>query len=282
MTVIIDGKLVAEAVKAEVKVAVNKLAQAGCVPGLATVLVGADPASQVYIKNKVRSCEACGITSFHHSVEASISQAALLDLIKTLNDDKRVHGILVQLPLPAGIRAEAILEAIDPAKDVDGFHPYNVGRLTAGQKSLEPCTPAGMMRLLAYYKISVAGKRAVVLGRSNIVGKPIALMLLKADATVTIAHSKTPDLPELVRQADIVVAAIGRPKFVPGDWIKPGATVLDVGINRLPEGGLCGDVDFAAASLRAGAITPVPGGVGPMTIAMLLANTVSAAQASLL
>ncbi len=282
MTVIIDGKLVAEAVKAEVKAAVSKLAQAGCVPGLATVLVGEDPASQVYIKNKVRSCEACGILSLHHSVEASISQAALLELIKTLNDDKRVHGILVQLPLPASIKAEAILEAIDPAKDVDGFHPYNVGRLTAGQKSLEPCTPAGMMRLLAHYKISVAGKKAVVLGRSNIVGKPIALMLLKADATVTIAHPKTPDLPELVRGADIVVAAIGRPKFVPGDWIKPGATVLDVGINRLPEGGLCGDVDFATASLRAGAITPVPGGVGPMTIAMLLANTVSAAQASLL
>jgi methylenetetrahydrofolate dehydrogenase (NADP+)/methenyltetrahydrofolate cyclohydrolase len=278
-----DGKLVAEAVKAAVKddVAAFK-AKTGVTPGLATLLVGSDPASQVYVRNKVKSCEAAGMKSFHQDVDPSISEAHLLNLVQTLNDDANVHGILVQLPLPKHIRSERILEAILPAKDVDGFHPVNMGRLVAGQPSLKPCTPFGVMKLLEFYKIPIAGKDAVVVGRSNIVGKPMALMLLAANATVTVAHSKTQDLSGLVGRADIVVAAVGIPGFVKGAWIKPGATVIDVGINRLADGKLCGDVEYAAAAERAAFITPVPGGVGLMTIAMLLQNTLQAAQGNII
>ncbi len=279
---IIDGK--ALAAKLRGRVAAQVAALAGTVrPGLAVVLVGDDPASAVYVRNKNRETEAAGMASFEHGLPADTPEADLLALVASLNRDPAVHGILVQLPLPDGIDSAKVLRAIDPAKDVDGFHPENVGALWTGAPALAPCTPRGCMTMLAeVHPDGLVGKRAVVVGRSNIVGKPMAALLLAQHCTVTLAHSRTQDLPGVCRGADILVAAVGRARMIEGDWVRPGATVIDVGINRIPaeeEGRtrLVGDVDFAGASEVAGAITPVPGGVGPMTIACLLANTVTAA-----
>ena len=271
---IIDGKQVAAELRASVAA---RTAGLGYTPGLVVVLVGDDPASSVYVRNKDRAANAAGIAARTIRLPAATTEAAVLAVIAGLNADAAVDGILVQLPLPPQIRARAVIEAIDPAKDVDGFHPINVGRLHDGVASLVPCTPLGVMRLLAAVGCPVAGARAVVLGRSAIVGRPMAALLLAADATVTVAHSRTRDLPAECRRAEVLIAAIGRAGFVRGDWIAPGATVIDVGINRGADGRLCGDVAFAEAREVAGAITPVPGGVGPMTIACLLENTVAAA-----
>ena len=276
---ILDGKAVAEALTGEVRAAVDARVAAGrAAPGLAVVVVGEHPASQVYVRNKRRMTEAAGMRSFAFDLPADTAQADLLDTIDRLNADPSVHGILVQLPLPKSIGSEAVIERIDWRKDVDGFHPYNMGRLVLKLPTLRPCTPYGCMRLLATTGEDLVGKHAVIIGQSNIVGRPMALELLMARCTVTVCHSATRDLPARVRDADIVVAAIGKPRFVPGDWIRPGAIVLDVGINRGDDGKLVGDVDFAAARERAAWITPVPGGVGPMTIATLLANTLRAAE----
>ncbi|MFB2530664.1 bifunctional methylenetetrahydrofolate dehydrogenase/methenyltetrahydrofolate cyclohydrolase FolD [Paracoccus sp. p3-h83] len=277
---IIDGKAFAARVRAQVGDQVARLkADHGITPGLAVVLVGEDPASQVYVKNKGIQTREAGMASFEHRLEASTDQATLMELIARLNADPAVHGILVQLPLPKGLDEEAVLNAIDPAKDVDGFHISNVGLLATGQKAMVPCTPLGCLMMLRDHLGSLSGLNAVVVGRSNIVGKPMAQLLLRDSCTVTIAHSRTKDLPEVCRRADILVAAVGRPQMIPGDWVKPGATVIDVGINRIAAGEktrLVGDVDFDSAVQVAGAITPVPGGVGPMTIACLLANTLTA------
>lgn len=281
---ILDGKAFAASIRKQVATHVARLkTDHGITPGLAVVLVGEDPASQVYVRSKGKQTVEAGMASFEHKRDADISEDELLALVQSLNDDTRVHGILVQLPLPAHLNEDLIINAIDPAKDVDGFHISNVGLLGTGQKSMVPCTPLGCLMLLRDHFGSLSGKDAVVIGRSNIVGKPMAQLLLGDSCTVTIAHSRTKDLPEVVRRADIVVAAVGRPQMVPGNWIKPGAVVIDVGINRIdaPERGegktrLVGDVDFDSAAEVAGAITPVPGGVGPMTIACLLANTVTA------
>lgn len=286
---IIDGKAIAAAVAAKARAAAEAFkAAAGRPPGLAVVLVGEDPASQVYVRNKGREAEAAGFRSEQHTLPATTSEAELLDLVARLNADAGIDGILVQLPLPKTIDASRVLTAIDPAKDVDGFHPVNVGLLAAGaaERALVPCTPAGAMILIeSVAGASLAGKQAVVVGRSNIVGKPVAQLLLQRDATVTIAHSRTADLAAVCRNADVLVAAVGRPELIRGAWIKPGAIVIDVGIQRIaaPERGegktrLVGDVATAEASAVASAITPVPGGVGPMTIAMLMANTVTAAH----
>jgi methylenetetrahydrofolate dehydrogenase (NADP+)/methenyltetrahydrofolate cyclohydrolase len=276
---IIDGKARAQRLVAELRDRVAARIAAGKPPpGLAVVLVGDAPASQVYVRNKRRTTEATGMRSFAYDLPAATSQDELLLLIELLNHDPAVNGILVQLPLPKHIDDELVTERIAPLKDVDGFHPYNIGRLLLKRPTLRPCTPYGCMTLLKDTGENLVGKYAVVIGQSNIVGRPMALELLMARCTVTICHSKTRDLPGLVRQADIVVAGVGKPKFVQGDWIKPGAIVIDVGINRTEDGKLCGDVDFAAAKTRAGWITPVPGGVGPMTIATLLANTLRAAE----
>ena len=279
----IDGKAAAAEVRARVaEIAAEFARKAGRQPGLATVLVGEDPASAVYVRSKGKATSEAGMASFSHKLPDTTSETELLKLVDQLNRDDSVDGILVQLPLPQQIDASRVIAAIDPAKDVDGFHPMNAGRLATGLEALVPCTPFGCLYLLKQELGSIAGKEAVVIGRSNIVGKPMALLLIGESATVTVAHSRTKDLPDVVRRADIVVAAVGRPEMVKGDWIKRGATVIDVGINRVPtEDGrsrLVGDVDFAGASERAGAITPVPGGVGPMTIAMLLRNTVVAAH----
>jgi methylenetetrahydrofolate dehydrogenase (NADP+)/methenyltetrahydrofolate cyclohydrolase len=276
---IIDGKAVAQRVTDEVRgnVAAH-VAAGGVAPGLAVVLVGENAASQVYVRNKRRTTEAVGMRSFAHDLPASASEAEVLALVDRLNADPTVNGILVQLPLPKHIDPERVIERIDPKKDVDGFHPYNIGRLVLKMPMLRPCTPYGCMRLLKETGQDLVGMHAVVIGQSNIVGRPMALELLMARCTVTICHSATRDLPGIVRQGDIVVAGVGKAKFVPGDWIKPGAIVIDVGINRMEDGKLCGDVDFAEAAEVAGWITPVPGGVGPMTIATLLANTLRAAQ----
>jgi len=275
---LIDGKAVAAKVRGEIGEAIAERTTSGKrAPGLAVVLVGQNPASEVYVRNKHRACEAAGILSIGHELPDDTSQDSLLSLVGQLNQDPKVDGILVQLPLPAQISAEAVVEAIDPAKDVDGFHPYNIGRLTQGQPLLRPCTPYGIMMMLAHYGIDPAGKKAVIVGRSNIVGKPMALELLMANATPAICHSKTTNLDQEVAGADLLIAAIGRPEFIPGDWIKPGAVVVDVGMNRL-DGRLVGDVDFAGAKERASWITPVPGGVGPMTVAMLLHNTLTSAE----
>lgn len=275
---IIDGAAVAARLRQTIAARIQ--AGGGPVPGLAVVLVGEDPASQVYVRNKGKATTEVGMRSIEHKLDASTSEATLLALIAQLNADPAVDGILVQLPLPKQIDAERVIQAIDPDKDVDGFHAINAGRLATGQAGLVPCTPRGCMLLLKEAAPQTAGLHAVVLGRSNIVGKPVAQLLLQADCTVTIAHSKTRDLPALCRTADILVAAIGKPEFVRGDWIKPGAIVIDVGINRVPaadgKSKLCGDVATAEAAERAGAITPVPGGVGPMTIACLLENTLTA------
>lgn len=276
---IIDGKRVAAEICAGLKARGEVFkGRFGRVPGLATILVGEDPASQVYVKNKIAATRECGMESFHVSHPATLTQAVLLDEIRALNSDPKVHGILVQLPLPKHIAPQAVLDTIDPLKDVDGFHPQNLGLLTIGRPRLEPCTPRGVIRLLDYYKIEIAGRDAVVVGRSNIVGKPVALMLVNRSATVTVAHSKTRDLAARVYAADIVIAAVGQPALIRGDWIKPGAVVIDVAINRGVSGKLCGDVEFENAKERAGWITPVPGGVGPMTIAMLMENTLMAAS----
>jgi len=276
---ILDGKAVAQVVTQEVAAKVAaRVALGRASPGLAVVLVGESAASQVYVRNKRRTTEAVGMRSFAHDFPASLPEDELLATIDRLNADPAVHGILVQLPLPAHIDPQKVVERIDPAKDVDGFHPYNVGRLVLKSPTLRPCTPYGCMRLLAETGETLTGKHAVVIGQSNIVGRPMAMELLMARCTVTVCHSATRDLAGLVRQADIVVAAIGKPRFVPGDWVRDGAIVIDVGINRTDAGKLVGDVDFDAARERAAWITPVPGGVGPMTIAMLLANTLRAAE----
>jgi len=276
---IIDGKARALRLTAEVAHAVAARVAAGRTPpGLAVVQVGSDPASSIYVRNKRRTTEAAGMRSFAHDLPESTSQADLLALVDTLNRDPAVSGILVQLPLPRHIDVDLVTERIDPGKDVDGFHPYNMGRLVLKRPLLRPCTPWGCMTLLKDTGEELAGRHAVVIGQSNIVGRPMALELLIERCTVTVCHSRTRDLPGIVRQADILVAGIGKANFVQGDWIRPGAIVIDVGMNRNAEGKLCGDVDFAAAKERAGWITPVPGGVGPMTIATLLANTLRAAE----
>lgn len=277
---IIDGNALARAVRDEVAQRVDALKRRGIRPGLAVILVGDNPASSVYVRNKVKDCEEVGIVSTLEHLPADTSQAHLLARISALNADPAVHGILVQLPLPAQIDEHRIIEAIAPDKDADGFHISNVGLLLTGRPVFRPCTPYGVMRMLEHAGTPLEGAHAVVVGRSNIVGKPQALMLLAAGATVTVCHSRTRDLAAQVRQADIVVAAVGKVNLITADMIKPGATVIDVGMNRNAEGRLCGDVDFAAVSQVAGAITPVPGGVGPMTRAMLLVNTVEAAERS--
>lgn len=282
----IDGKAYADGLRARIAAHAAAFRQAtGRAPGLAVVLVGEDAASQVYVGAKGRACTEAGIGSFEHRLPAEASAAELLALVERLNRDPEVDGILVQLPLPAGLDEQAVIAAIDPDKDVDGFHVINAGRLAVGQKGFVPCTPLGCLMLLEDRLGDLSGLDAVVIGRSNIVGKPMAQLLIDANATVTLAHSRTKNLAEVVRRADIVVAAVGRPEMVRGDWIKPGATVIDVGINRLPptedrpKGKLVGDVAYAEALTVAGAITPVPGGVGPMTIAVLLRNTLVAAYA---
>jgi methylenetetrahydrofolate dehydrogenase (NADP+)/methenyltetrahydrofolate cyclohydrolase len=276
---ILDGKAVAQRVTDEVRAGVAEFVAAGhAPPGLAVVLVGDNAASHVYVRNKRRTTETVGMRSFAHDLPADTSEDTLLALIDRLNADPAVNGILVQLPLPKQIDAEKVIERIDPKRDVDGFHPYNIGRLVLKMPILRPCTPYGCMRLLKETGADLVGMHAVVIGQSNIVGRPMALELLMARCTVTICHSATRDLPGIVRQADIVVAGVGKPRFVQRDWIKPGAIVIDVGINRLPDGKLCGDVDFDAVEDLASWITPVPGGVGPMTIATLLGNTLAAAR----
>ena len=284
MTGIIDGKAFAAELRGRVATAVSHLESShGLIPGLAVVLVGEDPASEVYVRNKGKQTVEVGMASFEHRLSDQTTERELLVLIDQLNSDPTVHGILVQLPLPAQINTHAVINAIDPDKDVDGFHLINVGRLTTGESGLVPCTPLGCMMLLRAFAGDLSGQNAVIVGRSNIVGKPMAALLLAAHCTVTVAHSRTKDLTDVCRQADILIAAVGRAEMIQGDWIKPGATVIDVGINRIDgENGkkrLVGDVEFASASAVAGAITPVPGGVGPMTIACLLRNTVQAACA---
>ena len=276
---IIDGKALAQTIREGIAEEVSLLEKdTGIKPGLAAILVGDDPASAVYVKNKKIACEKAGLYPEEHRLPASTTQEALLKLIRQLNVDPRIHGILVQLPLPPGIDSQAILQAVTPEKDVDGFHPVNVGRLVGGEPVFIPCTPKGVIQMIDSTGQDIAGKRAVVIGRSNIVGKPVAMLLLHRHATVTICHSRTKDLPAVVREADIVIAAIGKPLFVTTDMVKEGAIVIDVGINRLADGKLVGDVDFDRVKERAGWITPVPGGVGPMTIAMLLQNTLESAK----
>jgi methylenetetrahydrofolate dehydrogenase (NADP+)/methenyltetrahydrofolate cyclohydrolase len=276
---IIDGKAIAAEVLERVKAGVQQRLEQGLErPGLAVILVGGDPASQVYVRNKRRACAEVGIVSVSHDLEQEFAQTALLDLIDELNADPAVAGILVQLPLPAHIDTETVIERVSPEKDVDGFHPYNMGRLAVRLPILRPCTPRGAMTLLASTGGALRGLDAVVVGASNIVGRPMALELLLAGCTVTVCHRMTRDLPSQVTRADILVTAVGKPGLIRGEWVKPGAIVLDVGINRLPDGSLVGDVEFEAARLRAAWITPVPGGVGPMTVATLMENTLLAAQ----
>jgi methylenetetrahydrofolate dehydrogenase (NADP+)/methenyltetrahydrofolate cyclohydrolase len=275
---ILDGKSLAATVRVRVKEGVSHLAQRGIRPGLAVILAGDDPASRVYVRHKTLACEETGVQSKVFEFKASVSQAELLQRIEALNADPAIHGILVQLPLPRHVDAARVLALVSPAKDVDGFHAMNLGALVTGAPGFVPCTPAGVMRLLEHSRVPVAGSRAVVIGRSNIVGKPLALLLLQKDATVTICHSKTKDLENVARSADILIAAVGRAKLVTREMVKPGACVIDVGVNRGADGKLAGDVDFDAVRNVAGSITPVPGGVGPMTIAMLLENCLRAAS----
>ena len=275
---LIDGNALSKTMRAEVAQRAAALRTAGTTPGLAVILVGDDPASAVYVRNKVRACHDAGIHSVLEQYDASLSQAELLARVDALNRDPAIHGILVQMPLPKHLDAQAVIEAIDPAKDVDGFSVASAGELMTGLPGLRPATPAGCMKLIESTGVDLRGKHAVVVGRSNTVGKPMALLLLQAHATVTICHSATPDLGAFTRQADVVVVAVGRRHTLRGDMVKPGAVVIDVGINRDEHGKLCGDVDFADVSQEAGWITPVPGGVGPMTITMLLVNTLEAAE----
>lgn len=277
-TQIIDGKALAAKIKEEIKRKVQELNTGGIYPGLAVILVGEDPASQIYVRNKHRSCQELGIKSWQYNLPATTTQQELVDLVKSLNTKAEVSGILVQLPLPPHLDAEAVIETIRPEKDVDGFHPVNQGRLLAGLPGLVPCTPAGIMELIKESGVQVEGSECVVVGRSNIVGKPQALLLLQQNGTVTVCHSRTKNLGEVAKRADILVVAVGKARLITKEMVKPGAVVIDVGTNRLPDGKLVGDVDFATVSQVAGAITPVPGGVGPMTIAMLMKNTVEAAR----
>jgi methylenetetrahydrofolate dehydrogenase (NADP+)/methenyltetrahydrofolate cyclohydrolase len=278
---LIDGKALAASTRAALKDKVAQLAARGVRPGLAAVLVGDDPASHVYVRNKTRACEETGLRSESHRLPADVPEKILLEKIGALNADPAVHGIIVQLPLPKQINADRMLAAISPAKDVDGFHAENLGALLQGQPGFVPGTPAGVMRMLEHARVPLAGAHATIVGRSTIVGKPLALLLLQKDATVTICHSKTRDLAATTRQADILVAAVGKAKLVTAEMVKPGACVIDVGINRLADGKIAGDVDFASVKEVAGSITPVPGGVGPMTVAMLIVNTVRAAELSM-
>jgi methylenetetrahydrofolate dehydrogenase (NADP+)/methenyltetrahydrofolate cyclohydrolase len=276
---LIDGKALALQVRERLATeSAAVLAKTGMKPGLATILVGDDPASHLYVKSKQKACDAAGIYIDDHKLPASTTQAELLALIEKENADPKIHGILVQLPLPKHIDSKVVLEAVSPDKDADGFHPYNFGRLVEGHPVFEACTPKGVIKMIESTGVSIEGKRAVVLGRSNIVGKPLALMLLQRHATVTICHSKTKDLPAVCREAELLLVAIGKAKFVTADMVREGAVVIDVGTNKTPEGKLCGDVDFEPVSQKAGWISPVPGGVGPMTIAMLLDNTVESAK----
>ncbi len=283
---IIEGKKVAQEIREELKAEIIQLKTKSIVPGLATVLVGEDPASQVYIRNKIKSCEEIGVQSFHQHLPADTSEKELLEVIKKLNADPKVHGILVQLPLPKHIDANAVLLAINPDKDVDGFHPINIGKLNTKKTMQEieeegmflPCTPYGIIQLIKRSGYKIAGSEAVVVGRSNIVGKPVSMLLLAENATVTICHTGTKNLPEVTRRADILIAAIGKPKVITAEMVSEKAVIIDVGVNRLPDGKICGDVDFENVKEKVRAITPVPGGVGPMTIAMLMVNTVKAAK----
>ena len=275
---LIDGKGIAERLRAGLASRVARLNAAGVTPGLAVVIVGDDPASKVYVRNKARACAEIGMHSEVHALPAEISQANLVSFVRRLDGDGAIHGILVQLPLPKHLDARAVIEAISPQKDVDGFHCRNVGALVVGEPAFYPCTPSGVMKMLEHEGVAVQGSHAVVVGRSTIVGKPMALLLLNAGATVTICHSKTRDLAAITRQADILVAAVGKARIIGTGMVKPGAVVIDVGVNRMPDGKLVGDVDFDAVAPVASLITPVPGGVGPMTIAMLLGNTVGAAE----
>jgi methylenetetrahydrofolate dehydrogenase (NADP+)/methenyltetrahydrofolate cyclohydrolase len=275
---IIDGKAIAAEFRAEFAIRVERLKMRGIMPGLAVVIVGDDPASQIYVRNKALASGAIGMHSEVHGLSADTTEAQLIAFVRALNANDAIHGILVQLPLPRQIDSRAVIEAIAPEKDVDGFHYFNVGSLVAGEPGFYPCTPWGVMKMLDHEGIQVEGLHAVVVGRSSIVGKPMALLLLNAGATVTICHSKTRDLAAMTRQADLLVAAVGKARMIKGDMVKPGAVVIDVGINRLPDGKLAGDVDFESVSQVASRITPVPGGVGPMTIAMLLGNTVKSAE----
>ncbi|MBS0182353.1 MAG: bifunctional methylenetetrahydrofolate dehydrogenase/methenyltetrahydrofolate cyclohydrolase FolD [Nitrospira sp.] len=276
---LIDGKALAQQIRDRLaKESAELFAKKAIKPGLATILVGDDPASHVYVRNKQKACELAGIHVDDHKLPASTTQAELLALIDKKNSDSKIHGILVQLPLPKHIDSKAILESVSPLKDADGFHPYNIGRLVEGHPVFEACTPKGVIKMIESTGVTIEGKRAVVVGRSNIVGKPLALMLLQRNATVTICHSKTKDLPGVCREAEVLLVAIGKAKFVTADMVREGAVVIDVGTNKTSEGKLCGDVDFAQVSQKAGWISPVPGGVGPMTIAMLLENTVESAK----
>ena len=278
MTKLIDGKAISATIRAEIAEEVKKLkAEKGIQPGLAVIIVGEDPASKVYVRNKHRACEEVGFRSLGYELPAETTEEELLALVAKLNADDEVHGILVQLPLPRHLNEEKILLAIDPAKDVDAFHPYNVGKIMIGNYDFLPCTPAGVMELLRRSDIEISGKECVIVGRSNIVGKPQAMLLLQANGTVTVCHSRTRDLREVCRRADILVAAIGKPEFFDASYVKEGAVVIDVGINRRADGKLCGDVKFDDVAPHTSAITPVPGGVGPMTIAMLMKNTLTAA-----
>ena len=278
MATVIDGKGLAAKMRAEAAKDVAALKRAGVNPGLAVVLVGDDQASATYVRSKLRDCEECGIASFDYKFPADASQDEILQLVRNLNDDPKITGILVQMPLPSHLDAEEIIEAISPLKDVDGFHPTSLGRLVRGLPGLRPCTPAGIMVMLDEYNIELAGKNAVIVGRSSIVGKPMAHMLLERDATISVAHSRTRNLDEICRSADVLVVACGIARLVKGDWVRPGATVIDVGMDRDEDGRLCGDVDYDDVFNVAGAITPVPGGVGPMTRAMLMSNVVTAAR----
>lgn len=275
MAKIIDGKAISLAVKDEIKAKTEELAAKGITVTLAVILVGEDPASQVYVKNKKKACEYCGIRSLSYELPADTTEEKLLELIEELNTRDDVNGILVQLPLPAGINEDRVLDAISPLKDVDGFHPVNVGKLSIGKKGYVSCTPAGVIQLLKRSGIEISGKECVVVGRSNIVGKPMAMLLLRENGTVTVAHSRTSDLRKVTKRADILVVAIGKPKFIDATYVKDGAVVIDVGIHRNEDGKLCGDVDYDSVEPVASAITPVPGGVGPMTIAMLMYNCLS-------
>ncbi|MGB2691445.1 MAG: bifunctional methylenetetrahydrofolate dehydrogenase/methenyltetrahydrofolate cyclohydrolase FolD [Thermodesulfobacteriota bacterium] len=281
MAEIIDGKKVSEHIRAEIAQGVEKLkGETGITPGLAAVLVGEDPASEIYVRNKRKACANAGMYSEEHKLPAETTEQELLNLVDRLNNDPKIHGILVQLPLPDHINETKILRAVTPLKDVDGFHPYNVGLLVEGNPRFISCTPHGIIKMLEFYDIDITGKEAVIVGRSNIVGKPVSMLLLHRHATVTVCHSRTKPLDEVTRRADILVAAIGRANFITADMVKEGAVVIDVGINRNEEGKLTGDVDFEAVSQKASYITPVPGGVGPMTISMLLWNTLESAKGS--
>lgn len=278
MAVLIDGKAVSAKVKAQVAQETEELKAKGVCPGLAVVIVGDDPASRIYVNNKKKACAAAGIYSEEHALPGDTTQEELLDLIDALNKREEIHGILVQSPLPKGLDEAAVVEKIDPQKDVDAFHAYNVGKIMQGKYTFLPCTPAGVIELIKSTGVDICGKQCVVIGRSDIVGKPMAMLLLHENGTVTICHSRTKNLGEICKSADILVSAVGKAHFVTGDMVKPGAVVIDVGMNRDENGKLCGDVEFSEAEPVAGYITPVPGGVGPMTIAMLLKNTLTAAR----